>query len=348
MVDWLAGKRIKGTSTERTTTAGIGTGVGGWVELGRTTLGSAGDTISVASLANKRYYMVLMDTKHSVTASTENLRFNNDIGTNYSRRKSYNGLAEEIVINDTTTNMGGWENTPTFSVNYISNYATKEKLNIFHVVYQGTAGAGETPHRIEGTAKWTNISDAINRIDAINTAGGDLLSGSELVVLGWNPADTHSTNFWTELASVDWSSGGTIDSGTFTAKKYLWVQGWWKGNDSVYIRANNDIDPNYSWRYSSNGVKPDGVQTSRTGFTHNFGFTTTIHFINMFIINNSANEKLVILHANNQGTAGAGFAPNRSEAVCKWANTSSQITSLKFMTGSGNFTGGTIKVWGSD
>jgi hypothetical protein len=34
-----------------------GGGVGGWVELGRTTLGSAGDSISVASLPDKRYYM---------------------------------------------------------------------------------------------------------------------------------------------------------------------------------------------------------------------------------------------------------------------------------------------------
>ena len=37
--------------------------VGGWVELGRTTLGSAADTISVASLADKRYLMILRNAK---------------------------------------------------------------------------------------------------------------------------------------------------------------------------------------------------------------------------------------------------------------------------------------------
>jgi hypothetical protein len=44
----------------QTAQGGAAGGVGGWVELGRTTLGSAGDTITVSSLADKRYYMVLM------------------------------------------------------------------------------------------------------------------------------------------------------------------------------------------------------------------------------------------------------------------------------------------------
>ena len=58
MVEWLAGNRIRGTSTERTSTTGFNTVAavaGGWKELGRTTLGSAGDIIDVTSLADKRY-----------------------------------------------------------------------------------------------------------------------------------------------------------------------------------------------------------------------------------------------------------------------------------------------------
>ena len=62
MVEWLAGNRIRGTNAERTSTTGfnsIPAVAGGWVELGRTTLGSAGDDITVSSLADKRYYMIL-------------------------------------------------------------------------------------------------------------------------------------------------------------------------------------------------------------------------------------------------------------------------------------------------
>jgi hypothetical protein len=43
----------------QTAQGGAAGGVGGWVELGRTTLGSNGTTIDITSLADKRYYMVL-------------------------------------------------------------------------------------------------------------------------------------------------------------------------------------------------------------------------------------------------------------------------------------------------
>jgi hypothetical protein len=69
----------------------------------------------------------------------------------------------------------------------------------------------------------------------------------------------------------------------------------------------------------------------------------------MFIVNNSANEKLIIAHTVYQNTAGAGTAPNRWEAVGKWANTSAQITAVNIKSGSGNLASKTIlKIWGSD
>tara|TARA_R110000850_G_scaffold258164_1_gene384614 strand:+ start:218 stop:433 length:216 start_codon:yes stop_codon:yes gene_type:complete len=71
----------------------------------------------------------------------------------------------------------------------------------------------------------------------------------------------------------------------------------------------------------------------------------------MFIINNSANEKLVIGHTVSAGTAGAGTAPEfRFEFVGKWANTSSQITNITLTNkGTGDYdTTSIMKVWGSD
>jgi len=74
------------------------------------------------------------------------------------------------------------------------------------------------------------------------------------------------------------------------------------------------------------------------------------HFVNMFVINNFANEKLVIMSSIGQNTAGPGNAVVRHESVCKWANTSSQVTSVIFndddtgQIAQNSF----LKVWGSD
>ena len=322
-------------------------GIGGWVELGRTTLGSAGDTITVSSLPDKRYYMVLTDYQASGDIFALR-RLNNDSGSNYAFRYSKNGAADSTGTSQTKIlNAAGGYTTNGFAVSYLANLSSNEKLHIGHYINQNTAGAGNAPIREETVGKWANTSNAINRIDEVNTSSGDYASGSECVVLGWDPADTHTNNFWEELASVEWSSGGTIDTGAFTAKKYLWVQLYFKGNSGVYSRFNSDSGSNYAWRFSHNGGS-DGTITSTTGFLSNFGFGSQPNFMNMFIINNSANEKLVISHINYQSTAGAGNVPSRSEQVHKWANTSSQITSIQLVTAAGNFTGGQIKVWGAN
>ena len=332
--------------------AGGAAAVGGWVELGRTTLGSAGDTITVSSLADKRYYMVLTDTVNSGTV-TNFYRFNNDSGSNYSQRTSSDGGADAAGTSSPQYDIGLILNTyPEFTVQYLANLSAKEKLVLSHKVRQNTAGAATAPKRLEGVGKWANTSSAFNRIDAINNQSGDYAIGSEVVVLGWDPADTHTSNFWEELASVD-LSGGTSDnlsSGTFTAKKYLWVQAFME-QDTSSITANcnfnNDTGSNYARRRSNDGAT-DSTDTSASTIDVRGGETKN-RFENMFIINNSANEKLVI-GEHIVATAGVGTAPNRTEYVAKWANTSSQITEVDFHNvDPGNYgTKSIIKVWGSD
>ena len=81
------------------------------------------------------------------------------------------------------------------------------------------------------------------------------------------------------------------------------------------------------------------------------GNDTTPIFVNYFIINRSASEKLVIGHSAFQGTSGAGTAPQRAEGVGKWANTSSQITEIDIVNTSADSdygTGTIMKVWGAD
>ena len=358
-IEWLAGNRLRGTTAERPSASLQSPSVGGWVEVGRTTLGSNSSSISVDSLADKRYYMILSDFQVQGTNNDHSWRFNNDSGSNYATRYNYNGGSDgtftsqgQIVAN------GGTASRPNLNIVYVANKSNKEKLLMSHINQSNSSGAGDTMTRSENVGKWANTSNAINRIDAVTSNGGGYNSGSEVVVLGWDPSDSHTTNFWEELASVDWSSGKNISTGTFTPKKYLWVQAWMTKTGttggSVYLRAGNstvDTGSNYAHRYNINGGS-DGTQTSNSnGWFLDQGSSagTDQWFLNAFFINNSGNEKLGIMHNTWVDDPTASYAPGRTEHVGKWANTSDQINifDINGLT-IDDFTGGQIKVWGAD
>jgi len=338
-----------------------GGGVGGWVELGRTTLGSASVDIDVTGLADKRYYMYLIDAKFNDT-NPRDLRMQTgngsfDTGSNYADRISHNGGADGTNVSwtfATTLNSLGIA-VPAFGVGYTSNKSDKEKLFQHHFVHQNTAGAGNAAARNECVWKWANTSNSLDRLKVTRTSTYQFSSGSEVVVLGWDPADTHTSNFWEELASVDLSGGAspTLDSGVFTAKKYIWFQFYCDSiasNGVIRCTFNSDTGSNYANRINYNGT--EDASNVNTAYAILAGSTyTTPFFVNMFVINNSANEKLITGNTIQQGAAGAGNAPaQRIEVADKWANTSSQITSIQIINNAAaNFGTSTyLKVWGSD
>jgi hypothetical protein len=335
----------------QTAQGGAAGGVGGWVELGRTTLGSAGN-LDISSLPDKRYYMFLNETLGTGYSA---VRFNTDTGTNYSRRVSVDGASDSTATSQTLLQVGEGDGYPGFNVGYIANLSAKEKLLMsWNTEAQTGAGAANAPSRREFAGKWTNTASAISTMNNYNPADGSghFVSGSEAIVLGWDPADTHTTNFWQELASVNASGSSTnLSSGTITAKKYLWIQCYTEGTGGDIITTfNNDTGSNYTRRYSIDGGA-DGSDVNQTAIDnmHNAGLPNDDAFSNWFIINNSANEKLIMGHSVQNGSAGAGTAPPRLEFAGKWTNTASQITEIDFDSSSGNFgSNSIIKVWGSD
>ena len=353
-IEWLAGNRLRGTTAERPNLGLPSGSVGGWVELARTTLGSAGNAINVSSLPDKRYYMVLTNILQNGDYNFR-VRMNGDSGSNYSYRESANGASDTTSTSTDLINFTAAANTTDcFNVGYAANLSSKEKLWQSWLANVRTAGAGTAPYRGETVGKHAQTSNPISQFNIFNNYGSNkFASGSECVVLGWDPADTHTTNFWEELASVDLTGGASdnLSTGTFTAKKYLWVQVYLEDSGQINPKCqfNNDTGSNYAQRYSADGGA-DGTNTSATYYTLVNGGSTTPVFYNAFIINNSSNEKLVIGHNIGQNTAGAGTAPTRFEQVSKWANTSNQITEIDINNlGTGDFgTKSIIKVWGSD
>ena len=311
------------------------------------------DNITVSSLDDKRYYMVLADLKASGYI-LNNTRLNSDTGSNYAWRRALNGASDSTSVSQTFISQSDTgAQIGDFGVEYITNLSSKEKLTTSHVNENPATGAGTAPSRIETVGKWANTSSAVSAITKFNSHSGNYDTGSECVVLGYDPDDTHTDNFWEELASVELgSSNAVIDSGTITAKKYLWVQVYSKGqsaNSDFRLKFNND-NSNYSWRWKEDGGSELTSTSETRGALIGAQGISTPAFANVFIINNSANEKLVISHSCEQSTAGAGNAPRRAEAVSKWANTSDSITNIKCtLAGSTTFNSGSIiKVWGSN
>ena len=349
-MSFLDSKRIIGTNADKIGTPAIS---GGWKELGRTTLGSANASMNTTSLSDKRYYMVLTNSLGYSGVANSNIRFNSDSGNNYAERVSVSGATDTTGTGyDFASFAHGNTATENFGVGYVSNLSSKEKLWTSHNIRQNTAGAGNAPIRAESVGKWANTANAISGIDILTGASTTHDSGSETVILGYDPDDTHTDNFWEQLASVDAGGSSNTLSASITSKKYLWIQGYTENTSgSVVPRvgySSLDSGSNYATRLSSNGGSED-LSTSATEIT---GLTsTTPIFWNMFIINNASNEKLIICHVGRQNTAGAGNAPNRVEVVSKWVNTSNQINTIGFVSTTGGSTinsNSFIKVWGSN
>jgi len=328
---------------------------GGWVELGRTTLGSANADITVSSLANKRYYMYILDQTAGQSGSCDPfIRFNSDINPNYSSRVTDVGSYHATTVTQNQARIGGHPagTRGNFLIGYLANYATKEKLSQSWEVGVDVLGAGNAPYRAEGVAKWADTTSAINSITITTNSAQTWTAGTQLVVLGYDPADIHATNFWEELYSGN--SGGSVASLAYSvnisAKKYIMFSYHAKNSTSAAnmgMQFNGDTGNTYNFRYNINGGTD--ATTNQAQIQTTISTTDLGHFVVGFIINNAANEKLIMIpQIIQRNTAGGGTAPTRWEVYGKWANTAAQITSIQFVCTSGNLTVNDFKVWGSN
>lgn len=157
-----------------------------WDELGRTTLGSAGDAITVSSIPARRYLRLLLNVFPS-GAVTNEMTFNGDTAASYANRNSTDGAADATQVSQTKIFFDVTGNaTFKFSVADIVNIQNQEKIVIIRAGEGGTAGAGNAPSKRESVAKWANTSNQISSVTITNTAAGSYDVGSELIVLGHN------------------------------------------------------------------------------------------------------------------------------------------------------------------
>lgn len=157
-----------------------------WEELGRTTLGSAGDTITINPIAARKYLNIIFHIFSTGGAINGTLRFNNDSGNNYSNDYSINygavttvastsGLAAVVATSTAGFHAGNFD---------VYNSLAQRKLVEGRGVNDANAGAASGSNSIEMVGKWDNTASQITRVDLVNGGAGDFAIGSQLIVLG--------------------------------------------------------------------------------------------------------------------------------------------------------------------
>ena len=156
-----------------------------WEELGRTTLGSAGDTISITPIAARNFLTVIFHTFSTGGTIAPVLQFNGDTGANYSLTYSINSAASSFIGSQTSisvassTSQGVQDGLFT-----ISNFTAQRKLVAGKTLEDGNAGAAGGQTSIDVNGKWDNTAAQITRVDLKNAGAGDFAIGSQLIVLG--------------------------------------------------------------------------------------------------------------------------------------------------------------------
>lgn len=371
MVEWLAGNRIIGTSAERTSST-ITSSKGGWKELGRFNLGGSDDSggfDKIINFATKDFIQVIgmvrpsTDPQMRVGTTTPDSSSNKYASNQSSNWGSWG--SGDINSNHTQTG-GGFTSDGAFFNMYILNKTGQQKTAIQQTCNANGTGVGSTTNVPAMTNYvWKYIeTPKIDRFSISHSSGTLYSSGTEVVVLGWDPTDTHTDNFWEELGSADLADGKLEVN--FVGKKYLWVEVYGKnGNsniDQVVINlgaGSYDGGNNYANRYSADWGTGQVLsnrpninlfdQGSGSGAGDNESF-----FASMFIGNHADREKLIIMNSvsdnANTGSGSSSSTPPSWETAGKWGNTTQHATFIRVENkGSGGvLVEGKIKVWGHD
>jgi len=158
-----------------------------WEELGRTTLSGAGDTISVTSLAAKKYLKIIVFTNGTGGTTDAILRLNNDSSTSYKQTAIYDNAGTLAIDNASSSTSFTLDAFTTSSGNSI--FAELDVLNVSGLAKLMTGqinsyrGTGNDVTFYDTHARYTGTS-VISRVDVLNNGTGDFAIGSEVIVLG--------------------------------------------------------------------------------------------------------------------------------------------------------------------
>tara|TARA_R100000963_G_C4640027_1_gene103718 strand:- start:764 stop:1801 length:1038 start_codon:yes stop_codon:yes gene_type:complete len=328
--------------------------LGLYQELGRHTNTGASAEINVTGLADKPYLMILA--YYTGTGTTDSfLSFNGDEASNYANRyqRNYSGSDSTDINQGIGLRLEQGDTTPHFNVSFVSNIQDQEKLVIGNTVRQGSSGAANSPNVQNFVGKWDNTTDVIDQV-TLDRGSDNFSTGSELIVLGYDPTGTGSS-VWENIADEELtSSADEINAVITDTKKYMMVQfhcyptGSDANPNSRTGVGSIDSGSNYAALESVNG---GGVGTP----TSSDNFPTAIsgagqNFANYFIVNDDGNEKIGFGEINTSNPTGAGSAPQRKLFTLKYDQTGDlnrfQVYNGSDVGGNDLDAGSSLRIWG--
>ena len=160
---------------------------------------------------------------------------------------------------------------------------------------------------------------------------------------------------WELLATNKLTGTNTnLDSGTFTAKKFLYAEVYTTigaGVPEFRLKFSGDTSSDYASRYSQNFASQSTATNSANGIIGISAIPNNSLTV-IYAINITDQEKLVTMQSVQQNTAGAANIISTEECFAKWANTTTDITSFEITGGVSisNAWGADseINIWGTD
>ncbi len=160
------------------------TGRSFWEVIGTNRLETAGNSISITGLPNRRYLWIQSICKPDVSVLPA-LRFNNDSGQSYSDRVIANFTSATTQTSEEQIRLSNTINHSLYINMWVANLATSVKLVTgFSSTTNGDNVVINTPLSFEFSGKWANTADAINRADIINRGGGNFDIGTSFTIWG--------------------------------------------------------------------------------------------------------------------------------------------------------------------
>lgn len=168
-------------SSAKVNFGGSGAGIW-WEEVGRTTLTTAGNLLSV-SFAARKYLKVIVLLVPTGGTIDGGVRFNNDSGTNYAFAGNTNGTTGAAgSLSSLPVPAGASANPRTFYIDITNSSIAEKTVNSVSIEQSGTGGASAPGYR-QGYMKWASNAQ-VTSIQVTNGGTGTFAIGSEIIVIG--------------------------------------------------------------------------------------------------------------------------------------------------------------------